>query len=114
MAIVYENELKFGLLKTGTSKLIGSNYKSIFTNPYRFSVSKLTMLLSDVTIILWILFWFKDIYKLYKNNNIFFDFCCHSEIHFFTLFIIFFHFIIGLYIFQFFKRGKVFYKNESD
>lgn len=115
MAVVYENSLNFSLLKKGTSQIIDNkNKSSLITYPYRFSVSKLTMLLSDITVLLWVMFWLKDIYKLVKNKLIFFDFCCKNEFHPFTISLILFHLIIGYYIYLFFKKGKVFYKvNEN-
>lgn len=111
MAIIYENSLKFGLLKELSSKLIHKkNEASFITYPFRFSVSKLTMLLSDITVLLWLMFWLKDIYKLFKNKLIFFDFCCKNELHPFTISLILFHLILGIYIYMFFKKGNVFYK----
>lgn len=111
MAVVYENTLKFSLLKRRTSKIIDNNNKSSFiTYPYRFSVSKLTMLLSDITVLLWIMFWLKDLYKLHINKLVYFEFCCKNEFHPFTFSLILFHLIIGTYIYVFFKNGKVFHK----
>lgn len=114
MAIVYENSLKFGLLKELSSKLIHKKNKSSFiTYPFRFSVSKLTMLLSDIMVLLWVMFWLKDIYKLFKNKSILFDFSCKNEFHPFTISLILFHLILGVYIYVFFKKGKVFYKTSE-
>lgn len=115
VAIVYENSLDFSLLKTQTSNLIDIKNKTQFiTYPYRFSVSKLTMLLSDITVLLWIMFWLKDIYKLFKNKQIFFDICCKNEIHIFTISVILFHTILFTYIYIFFKTGKVYYNKTEN
>ncbi len=117
MAIIYEKSLKFGLLNELSSKLIDKKNKTAFiTYPFRFSVSKLTMLLSDITVLLWVMFWVKDVYKLVKNKSIFFDFCCNNELHLFTISVILFHLILVIYIYIFFKKGKIFYEknvNES-
>lgn len=111
MAIVYENSFKFNLLKQLSSDLIHEKNKTSFiTYPFRFSVSKLTMLLSDITVLLWVMFWVKDIYKLYANKVIFFEFCYNCELHLFTFSLILFHLILGIFICIFFKKGKVFYK----
>lgn len=113
MAVVYENSLNFDLFKTETSNIISSNNKSKTTYPHRFSVSKLTMLLSDLTVLVWGMFWLKDIFYCIKTSKIFFQFTCNSEIHFFTLGLVLFHIILILYSYYFFKEGKVFYKRPK-
>lgn len=109
MAVIYENELDFDLFKSETSNLIYKNSKHFTTSPYRFSVSKLTMLLSDLTVILWFLLWLKDLFNSLDKNFIFFQFEYCSKPHFFTIYVIIVHILLIGYFRYFFKNGKVFY-----
>lgn len=113
IAVVYEKTLNFRLLTHKADKLIALNNNSKYTSPYRFSVSKLTMLLSDVTVLVWGMFWLKDIYKSIKNKYVFFEFGCESNLHPFTIAVVAFHLILLLYIYNFFKYGGVYHKIEK-
>lgn len=115
MAIVYENELQFDLFKHDTQNLVRENSKSVFTRPYRFSVSKLTMLLSDLSVLLWVILWVQQLMSLFKENIVKFEFCAQTnEIHWFTIGIIATHlFLIGYFI-AFIVNGNVYHKFKND
>lgn len=111
IAVVYENELKFDLFKHNTQRLVRKNSKSIFTRPYRFSVSKLTMLLSDLSVILWIILWIEQLLVLLEDKKIKIEPCFQNcEIHLFSAVIIAIHiFLIGYFI-AFISQGNVYHK----
>ena len=114
IAILYENALNFNLFKTHASGLIYSNNKSWLTRPYRFSVSKLTMLLSDITAIVWLMFWIKDIYYLISEKFLKFDFGnVNREIDVFTISIVLVHFILLGYCIWFVLKGGVYHKFQK-
>ena len=70
IAVVYENELKFSLFSHDTQNLVNKNSKSVLTKPYRFSVSKLTMLLSDLSVFLWLFLWIQQLIELFKDSKL--------------------------------------------
>lgn len=110
MAVIYENEIGFDLFKSETSKFISKKNTHFVTFPYRFSVSKLTMLLSDLTVILWFMLWLKDVHYLWMSKLIVFNFCTKSNIHWFTVYLILVHFFLISYMIFFFRNGKVYNK----
>lgn len=111
IAVVYENELNFDLFKHDTQNLVKKNSKSIFTRPYRFSVSKLTMLLSDLSVLLWIILWFQQIILLIRNNKLKFNFCSNnSTVNWFTISILLIHIVLIGYFIVFIKYGDVYHK----
>ena len=110
MAILNENELNFKLLKSETSTYISLGNKHFISFPHRFSVSKLTMLLSDLTTILWLLLWIKDIAYLINTHKIYFEFTGKTQIHLFTLYFLLTHVLLIGYFFYFSIKGKVYHK----
>jgi hypothetical protein len=111
MAIVYENELKFSLFSHDTQRLVNENSKSILTKPYRFSVSKLTMLLSDISVLLWLFLWIQQLIELFKDSKLKFEFCTENcTIHWFTVGIIMIHFVLIGYFVFFLVKGGVYHK----
>ncbi len=100
MATEYENKNNFSLVNEANYK---PDFKSFFTHPYRFSVSKLTMLLSDITALMWFMLWVKDIISFVFNDQLNVnDFSC--------AYVILFHIIIASYVILFFLYGKVRHK----
>ena len=111
MARAYERVIGYKLFIYSTSKRINLNNKSVLTKPYRFSVSKLTMLLSDITALVWLMVWIKDIFMSYTHKTLHFEFSIkNGEIDIYTLSVVLFHIIIIGYISIFFWRGKVYHK----
>lgn len=110
MAGIYEDNSNFKLL---TEPPFKPQLNSILTYPYRFSVSKLTMLLSDITVLMWGMFWIKDIINLFRKSYLKFEFSYSSNFEFFTFGVIMFHVIIIFYFIIFFTRGNVYYKIDS-
>lgn len=110
MAVIYENNLEFKLFKSEMSDYIFLKNSHYITFPFRFSVSKLTMLLSDITVILWFMLWIKDMSYLFTEGCVFFEFSKYSTLHLFTVYTLVVHFAFVLYIIYFFKKGDVFYK----
>ena len=83
---------------------------SKFTFPYRFSVSKLTMLLSDLTVLMWVMFWIKDVFFLVKRGALKFEFSLNSSIDYFTLAVVLFHLVLVVYMSVFLYYGDVYHK----
>ena len=115
IAVIYENELCFDLFKHDTQNLVKKNSKSIFTRPYRFSVSKLTMLLSDLSVLLWVILWVQQIILLFESNKLKFYFGFkNTETHWFTIGIIMIHIILILYFIVFLHNGNVYHKFKKE
>ena len=115
IAVVYENELDFKLFRTETSYLINTHNKSIYTKPYRFSVSKLTMLLSDLSVITWIILWIKELIELFLKNILRFEFSFYnSSIHWLTVGITVIHLLLIGYFILFLLNGTVYHKFKGD
>lgn len=111
MAVIYENKLNFRLFRNDTQSLVNKKSKSIFTKPYRFSVSKLTMLLSDLSVLLWFILWIQQIENLFESKKIEFNFFAEeTTIHPFTIGIITIHFVLIGYFFLFLRNGEVYHK----
>ena len=103
----FENKLQFKLLNDDSWN---PTFESRFTYPYRFSVSKLTMLLSDLTVLMWFMFWLKDFINLFRYNYLKMKLNLSNSIDFFTVGVIVFHIILLLYFYNFLKFGNVYYK----
>lgn len=104
MATAYENKNNFSLVNEASYE---PNFKSFFTYPYRFSVSKLTMLLSDSTVLMWFMLWLKDIISLALSKD-------QLKDHLFAnLYVILFHVVILIYWAFFFSYGKVYHKRKK-
>lgn len=115
MAAVYENELKFDFFTYETKGIIRKKSKSFFTRPYRFSVSKLTMLLSDLSVLLWIFLWIQQLAILFKESKIKLEpFSQNTEIHWFTVGILAIHIILIGYFIAFTISGNVYHKFKND
>lgn len=111
MALVYENELGFDLFKYDAQSLIDRGNKSRLTKPYRFSVSKLTMLLSDLSSLIWVILWLKELINLIINNKIRFYFGIEdTRVHWFTLTIVSIHILLIGYFVLFLRKGNVYHK----
>jgi len=100
-----EESIKINVLKTEKpnteerkkiDKDITEKEENFLTKSRKFSVSKLTILVWDIICLCCIMLWLYDISKIF-----YIDLC-------FTLKIVGFHLIIGIYIFIFWRRGKVF------
>lgn len=89
-SVIYERALKFRLFRWNLQDRITADNKNVFflLRPYRFSVSKLTMILSDITIILWLILIIKDINFLDENNFLHFDFASKNTIDYFTTMVV--------------------------
>lgn len=68
----------------------------------RFSVSKLTFILSDLTILFWFGLVIKDLHLLYNLKLIYLSIDFSKSIHYFTLFVVLFPLISLTYIIYFF------------
>lgn len=103
----YEKKLNFRLFRWNLFDKINNDNKDVFFlfRPYRFSVSKLSMILSDITIMLWIILMIKDIKYLKKENSLHFDFGFTSSIDWFTCGIIIIPLLSISYIAIFFIKG---------
>ncbi|MDQ7959847.1 hypothetical protein [Flavobacterium lindanitolerans] len=113
IAVIYENKLGFDLFKSETSAYIDMKNRNVVTYPYRVSVSKLTMLLSDLTVIMWFFLWIKDIIVSCQKESLKFEFSCDSEFHMFTIYVILLHIVMIGYLILFLKNGKVIYRNSK-
>lgn len=110
MAAEYESKFKFSILN---DEAFHPHYHSKFTYPYRFSVSKLTMLLSDITVLMWAIFWIKDIINLVRLKDLKFHFSPSNSIDYFTVGFMAFHIVLLLYFTLFMCYGKVYYKSRE-
>ena len=111
MAVIYENELNFILFKNDTQSIVNENSKSIFTKPYRFSVSKLTMLLSDLSVLLWFILWVQQMVSLFELKKIQFSFRIENTIlHPFTIGVVIIHIVLIGYFVLFLRNGEVYHK----
>lgn len=108
MAFEYEDVNNITLFNGDQRETIDNNNKSVFTRPYRFSVSKLTMLLSDLSTLIWLILWIKEIIFLIKKNYLKFD-CFPTMIDWYTIGIISIHMLLIGYFVSFLKFGKVYY-----
>lgn len=86
LAVKYETIAKIRLFKWQSNEIIRKQSKTVFPflRPFRFSVSKLTMVLSDLTIFFWALLIFKDISNLTYQNKLHFDFPNGNSFHLFS------------------------------
>ncbi len=100
MATEYENKNNFSLVNEANYE---PDFKSFFTHPYRFSVSKLTMFLSDITALMWFMLWVKDIISFVFKDQL-------MKNDFSFAYVSVFHIVIVWYVFLFFLYGKVRYK----
>jgi len=103
-----EETIKINVLKTEKpdskerkkiDKDITEKKENFLTISRKFSVSKLTILVWDIICLCCTMLWLYDISKIFFLQNI--DWCL-------TLKIVGFHLVIGVYIFIFWRRGKVF------
>ena len=77
IAISYEKNIGFNLFKWNLKSSIDESNQNVFfaLKPYRFSVSKLTMILSDITVFFWIGLVIKDINYLLNQFYLKMDLC---------------------------------------
>jgi hypothetical protein len=89
-SVIYEKQLKFKLYSWRLKKQIYEDNKNVFylLRPHKISVSKLTMILSDITILLWLILIMKDWNYLLSKNLLHFQFSWHSTFHPFTFVVI--------------------------
>lgn len=109
LASQYEHGMNFILFshKKPTFELF-SKKDSVFSVPHRFSVSKLAMLLADISTIVWLLLWVKSLID--SSQNLYFEFGWNNSIHLPTIFIILSQLIPMAYFIFFLKYGKVYHK----
>lgn len=95
----YEKFQKFSLFRRDMTEEIGIECRKHFflLRPRRWSVSKLTMVLSDVTALVWFGLYIKDTVKLYKQGKLDFTFCL-GEPHWLALLVFFFPLLVIIYI----------------
>ena len=100
VATIYETKLGLMLFRwQARNKIMNNNKKDFFLlRPYRFSVSKLTMILSDITMLFWILLIAHDLRYLWLNNLLHFDFGWDNQIDWFTIIVIVFPTIFIVYL----------------
>jgi hypothetical protein len=86
-SLSYERALKIRLFRWKLTNRIQeeTSHEFFLLRPYRFSVSKLTMILSDITLTLWFILIAKDISFLLRNNFLHFDFALKNNIDYFTI-----------------------------
>jgi len=99
----YEKNLGFKVFIWKSATKIKEKNKNVFflLRPYRFSVSKLTMILSDLTLVFWVLLIVKDICFSNQNSLIHFEFSKHSVIDWYTVAIVLIPMISVIYIGKF-------------
>lgn len=115
MAFDYEKEHDFQLFLKDQQYQIAENNKSCFTRPYRFSVSKLTMLLGDLSVIIWLILWVKELYFLIHFKFLRFEICDQPNIiNWYTIGIISVHAILIGYFILFLTFGSVYHKFEEE
>ena len=81
--------------------------KFLLSKSHRFSVSKLAMLLSDLSTIIWVFLWIWALYVVVPELR--FEFSRDSLFHFPTLSVIVIHLVLVLYFIIFIKNGKVYH-----
>ncbi|MCL2327376.1 MAG: hypothetical protein FWC39_02555 [Bacteroidetes bacterium] len=103
-----EKSIRINVLKTEMpnskerkkiDKDITDKKENFLTKSRKFSVSKLTILVWDIICLCSFMLWGHDIFRIFSSPNI----DCY-----FTVKIVGFHLIIGIYIFLFWWRGRVF------
>lgn len=104
----YESGLEFKLFRWKLGKTIKDNNKEVLPllRPYRYSVSKLTMILSDITLPIWLLLIIKDWNYLFKNSYLNFQFSLKNDFDFFTFSVILIPVINIVYLIMFFRSDK--------
>ena len=107
-SVFYERILNFKLFRWNLKKQIQDNSKGVFflLRPHQFSVSKLTMLLSDITILLWIILVSKDISYLINHKLLHFSFSIQNKMDWFTIAVIATPTICILYLIIFLINGE--------
>lgn len=98
MASEFEKNQGFELFGTDKKDEIAGWEKLWVSKPYRFSVSKLTMLLSDLSVILWVFLWLKELFLLIHCSK------CFTIEHFGLIVI---HVALIGYFVLFLKKGNV-------
>lgn len=106
-SVIYERALKIRLFRWKLKERIYADNKSVFfpLRPQKISVSKLTMILSDITLFLWIILIVKDIKFLTGKNLLHFDFSFEYNVDVFTLAVVSIPIICLLYIILFLTKG---------
>jgi len=76
-AIEHERHLGFKIFRWNFKDKIKEESSTVFPplKPTKYSVSKLTMILSDFTIFFWLILMIKDFVYMFKNSLLHFDFC---------------------------------------
>ena len=112
LATQYEIGMNFILFRhKNTEDFLGNKF--IYSKPHRFSVSKLAMLLADLSLIVWLLLWLKSIFEIITFLK--FEFSTESNLHLPTIFVLLSHVLLIGYFWYFIKNGKVFHKpNKSN
>jgi hypothetical protein len=116
LAIKYEKVFGFKLFRWTLLKEIRKKYNDqlFLFKPFRFSVSKITFLISDITLIFWLFLIIRDISYILKENLLKFDFGAqNAKIDFYTIAVIIIPIIIILYLYILIKNNFDNYIKES-
>ena len=109
LASQYETSLNFVLFSHSKETGFTLGDKGHFlSKPQRFSVSKLAMLLADLSVIVWFFLWVKT--SIENFNSLSFDFSIDNKIDIPTLIIILTHIVLIGYFIFFLIKGKVYHK----
>ena len=115
LAIEYEQIAGFSLFSWSLLKNIKKKYKkqTILFTPFRFSVSKLTFLISDITLIFWVLLVIKDSYYIINEKLLKFDFDIpNTKIDLLTIAVIAIPVLVISYIFILVRDNYSNYKKD--
>lgn len=117
---LYENTFDYKLLQIDTKELIDSYNEPFLTKPFRFSVSKLTMLISDLSAIVWTFLWLKELISLFFIESLKIGLCfTNCSIHWHTvgilILLILLHTALISYSVIFLRKGEVYhsFKNKN-
>lgn len=108
LATFYEHSMDFVLFNhENSTKLLGTK-PFVLSKPHRFSVSKLAMLLADLSVIVWVLLWIKALNDI--SNSLKFEFSLDSSFHFPTAFVVIAHICLVGYFVIFLLKGNVYHR----
>jgi hypothetical protein len=106
-SVIYERALKIRLFRWKLKDRIYTDNKSVFfpLRPQKISVSKLTMILSDITLFLWVILITKDLNYLFNKNLLHFNFSNKNDIDLFTLAVVSIPLMCLAYLILFLFKG---------
>ncbi len=111
-ARAYEEALEFKVFRWKLKKRITEANKDVprLIRPFKYSVSKLTMVLSDITIFVWFMLVVERFDQAFKDGDI--SFAKDSQFSFFASGVFIFIFIFGYYIYVIINRTIKWYKEK--